>query len=290
MDEFEIIDHSLSLGKCFILKSTWQSSYANIINKEGVSILRLSTSAGWRGTDLAFLKDITTLKGVEIYNWDVHDLTPLYAISGLEILSVDVLLKIQIDIGRFPNLKVFMCTNSPKIKNLEQCENLEYLNITNYPYESFSEISRLKQLKRIFISSRKLNSFKGVAGLEKLEILDLYDCRKLLSLEEIQTAKNLRHIEITSCTKFSDISPLGQLSNLHYLKIENCGPIETIRCLKSCQNLESLFIIGNKPIVDGDLSVIKELPHLENISLARKRHYNLSSDQILSIINHKKRN
>ncbi|MFH6576788.1 hypothetical protein ACHMWS_17545, partial [Aeromonas caviae] len=47
------------MGRCLVLTAPWSDSFKSIIDKENISVLRLSQSAGWNGSDISFINLIT---------------------------------------------------------------------------------------------------------------------------------------------------------------------------------------------------------------------------------------
>jgi len=178
MTKYLIEDDELGFGKCLVLKTNWSSSYESVINDMDISLLRLSFSNGWKDTGLVFLENLYKLKGLEVYSWKVNDLTPLYKLPELTYLGIQADIKKKFELKRFPELKVLKIVLNAKVKNLPECVNLEHINIVNFPYESFAEISSLTKLIRVQITSRKLSSTEGISKLPEIEELDFYDCKK----------------------------------------------------------------------------------------------------------------
>ena len=104
-----------------------------MIDKEEVDSLRLSFSLGWRESDVSFIRDCRNLRGLEIFSWDVVDLTPVEELEQLEFLSIQVDLKKNFDLSHFPTLKTLKLFWKPSVVNLERCTDLDELNVVDYP-------------------------------------------------------------------------------------------------------------------------------------------------------------
>ncbi len=287
MTNYLIEDDESGLGKCLVLKTNWSSSYESVINNKNISILRLSFSIGWKDAELGFIENLHKLRGLEVYSWKVNDLTPLYKLPDLNYLGIQADIKKKFELKRFPELKVLKIVLNAKVKDLPECVNLEHINIVNYPYESFVKISNLIKLKRVQITSRKLTSTEGISNFPEVEELDFYDCKKLNSLAEINRIEKIKRIHFSNCNGISGIDVLGGAKNLESIIIENCGELKSIDCLQKCRNLKRLLLIGNTSIKDGDLSVIRTLPKLKDIRVGEHKHYNMSKEQIMKVVNNK---
>lgn len=46
----------------------WRPGFASDFERHGAAVLRLTTSMGWDGDDIAFVRDIPGLVGLQIYD------------------------------------------------------------------------------------------------------------------------------------------------------------------------------------------------------------------------------
>ena len=58
-------------------------------------------------------------------------------------------------------------------------------------------------LKQLYLTSRKLESLKGIEQLGSLELLDLYNCPFLTSMAGTKQLPKLKTIEIEACNRVS---------------------------------------------------------------------------------------
>ncbi|MDX9701462.1 MAG: hypothetical protein RBU23_00310 [Candidatus Auribacterota bacterium] len=289
MDKYEISEDEF--GRWFSLKANWELAFKEVIIKNRLSNLHLCHFSGWRDTNIDFVNDLfdlTFINRVHIFKWGIQDLTPLYHLKHLTKLFLEVNLKKEFDLSKFPNLEDLSIIFVPKYVGLSECYNLEYLCVDRYPYESFVEIAKLKKLKKLHIISRKLVSTKGISNFKDLHTLHFYDCRKLVSLEELDTAVNLTSIELSACKHIEDFEIIGNLKHLDTLILENCGELKNIRFLEKCKKLRRLFLFGTY-VGDRDLSVITELPNLQDAAFAERRDNSLTTEQIKKILEQRKK-
>lgn len=274
-------DKEGEFGVRMVLEDGWHDHFGEVIRREKVTWLMLSWYAGWTDTDLSFLSLFPGMRAVEVYSWDVTDLTPLYALQGLEYLGFQVGLKKAFDLGKFPHLKRLFATCGPRVSNIAACTQLNYLNAVNYPAVDLTPISGCCGLNQLRLESRKLHSLHGINNLKALKWFSLFDCRCLESLGGIDTLDQLQTIKVRTCRKIARFPDLSRLGKLKELCIEDCGELESIQCLRGCNSLERVLIIGDTTIKDGDLSVLKTLPNLKEVRVRKRRHYNLSNQDIL---------
>jgi Leucine-rich repeat (LRR) protein len=254
-----------------IVKSKWYSSYEQIIIDNNINAIRLSFSNGWTDDNIIFLERIRGLRCVEIYSWKVSDLTSLYKLFRLTSICAQVSLKKEFDLAHFPLLSTLKINLSFMVKNLAACKELEHVNIINYPYMSFEEMSNLKKLSSMYISSNQITSMMGICNFTKLQELDLYDCKKLKSLAGIKQAKALKNLTITKCKNLNSIEEVGELHGLNSLVLEDCGEIQSINCLRECKKIKRLLLIGETYVINYDESVIEDIPSLTDVRFSKWR-------------------
>lgn len=262
--------------KCMVLKSSWRNKFQKVLIKKNILALRLSFSAGWRESDISFVSGLP-LKSLEVYNWDVKDISPIASLKELEYLGLECNYR-KFDFSVLSNLKNCFMRYRPGSETIFSIMSLNEINMISYPFEDISPISHLKNLKTLKIQSRKLKSLKGIEELAQLEHLDLFECTQLTDIHSLVDAAKIRKLEIETCKKISDITPIGNLKDLEYLKLDNCGNINSLLPLKSCERLSTLFFVLTY-IVDGKVSFLKDL-NLQNVAFGNRRHYDCKREDV----------
>jgi hypothetical protein len=271
-DTFKIVDYDFLPERCLLLNGEWQSKFADVMEKEKINCLRLSYSAGWKSTDLSFLSEVPFLKGLDVYSYDVFDLSDIEKLKQLEHFSFDDMkLKIGLDFTKLPNLKSCSGSWSKKVQSLFECDNLERLSLDKYPGSDLELLSTMEKLEFLHLQSRKMTSLNGIENLN-LSNLELAYCTGLSDIYSIKKLPEMTHVEFTSCKKVFDFSSLSYLKKLKKLLIEGCGSIQSLSFLTDCSDLEELYLIDVK-IEDGDCSPIIKLGKLKKLALASKRNH-----------------
>ena len=201
--KFEIRKDEHGYGDVLILKSDWSDSVYDYMIKKRIIALRLSDSAGFSGKDLSFLHKLTFLKSLELYCWEAKDIKNIESLSQLEVLSVQFLSNKKLDFSAFKNLRIAMFTWKEGLASILKLESIEHLNIENYGCSNLEPIAHMGKLKKLYLTSRKLETLKGIENLKSLEVLDLYNCQKLVSTAGIEQCKKLGEIEIEACNKLN---------------------------------------------------------------------------------------
>ncbi|MGY8773176.1 hypothetical protein [Spongiibacter tropicus] len=274
------------MGLALVLKGPWSDDFIGIIKKEHISVLRLSYSAGWKGENISFLENLQGigLRGVEVYAWDIKDITPLEFIPDIEYLGLQCQFTKAPDFSGFRRLKICKFQWRPKAISIFNCSNLEVLNIINYREENLKILKNMPDLKRLQITSRKLTSLTGIELLEHLRILDLAECTNLKSLDGIEKCKKLQIVELENCKRVSDVSSLGALANLRQLVLTNCGHIISLQPLTKCLLLERLTFNGDTNVEDGELTPLLDIPELKQIVFVDRQHYTQKREQISAML------
>lgn len=283
-DELYFIDEAdNNLGRCLVIKAPWSEDFIEIINRENISVLRLTESMGWSDKDLSFLQDLSDipLRGIEIYSWDIKDLTPLSFMPSIEGLGLQCQFTKAPDFSEFTNLKNFKCFWRPKAKTVFGCKSLKVLNIVNWSEENIEALGDMTRLERLQLTSRKLVSLNGIESLQSLKILDLADCTKLRSVDGIESCQDLTTIEFEACKKIEGFPSLSRLNYLRTLILRDCGKIASLKPIEECTSLETVDLSGDTVIEDGNLSPLLQLPRLNVVRFQDRKHYSHKSEEIM---------
>lgn len=189
-------------GKVLIPRSGWRTSFTDILLNQNISALRLSYSAGFRGDSIEFIADLPFLTSLEIYSFDVHDISPIQHLKKLEVLGLEVKSAKGLNHWRAP-LRVALLRWCKDLSFVFDRNTIEYLNVVNYPYENLQPLASLALLRRLSLTSRKLKLLDGIDRLSALAHLDLYSCPSLLSVEDARTKGSIKHLEIEACRHVS---------------------------------------------------------------------------------------
>ncbi|MCG9754331.1 hypothetical protein L1D40_03705 [Shewanella insulae] len=203
MNNFEIREDENGIGKVLILKGAWADEVSAYMRENGIYALRLTDSFGFKGHDLSFLSKLSFLRSLEIYCWEAKGLKVIESLPQLEILGLQYKSTQKIDLSAFSKLRVALITWSKGLGSLLELASLEKLNIQNYPHNNLEPITSMVNLKQLYLTSRKLESLKGIEELGNLEVLDLYNCPFLVSMAGTEKCPRLNIIEVEACNRVS---------------------------------------------------------------------------------------
>jgi Leucine-rich repeat (LRR) protein len=286
-DDFFIADDDWGFGQCMVLKAPWRDEFANIMRIQGLTVLRLSSSVGWKETDISFVADLDFLAGIEVYNWDVKDVSPIFRNTGLRYVGLACLFTSKAEFQRLKNLEACFIRWHPKISGLESCTNLRHLNIENYPFESLVELASLTKMERLDLLSRKLTSLRGIEAMTKLKRFGSFSCTQLSDILPLLACTNLEKIKFEACKKLASLPSLMQLENLTNIALADCGRIETLTPLADCKSLQELNFIGDTSINDGNLDFLLEHPSIQNVWYANRKHYSMTREELAERLKNK---
>ena len=274
------------IGRCLVLKSNWSDRFLRIIDEENISTLRLSSSMGWADSDISFVANLSTtrLNGIEIYNWNIRDVTPLQELKEIRYIGLQCDFVRAPDFSTFEKLTELFLFWKSKAVTIFECSRLEILNVVNFPSVNLLELRQMVNLKQLQITSRKLESLRGIEQFNSLEIIDLAECPRLESLLGLESCKNLERVELDNCKRIEDVGGLGGLTRLKEVLLIDCGKLKSLQPLADLQSLKSLNFAGDTYIEDGVLSFLATMPQLENVRFANRRHYSDNRDELNAIL------
>lgn len=200
MSKFEIRDDENGIGEVLILKGDWSDDVQSHMEKNNIFALRLTNSFGFNHENISFLSKLKFLRSLEIYCWNAKGLNVIESLPQLEVIGLQCKSAKKIDFSNHTNLKVALVTWSKGLSSLLEVPSLEKLNLQNYPHEDLIPISSMTKLKKLYLTSRKLESLRGIENLHSLVLLDLYNCPFLTSLSGTEHCLNLK-IEIEACNR-----------------------------------------------------------------------------------------
>lgn len=203
MSNFEVRRDDNGVGKVLILKGPWSDEIPAYMQEHGIFALRLTDSFGFKGHDISFIPTLSFLRSLELYCWEAKGVSILESLPQLEVIGLQFKSSQKVNFSAFKNLKVALITWSKGIGSLLESPSIEKLNIQNYPHRTLDPISAMTSLKQLYLTSRKLESLKGIELLGRIELLSLYNCPFLTSLAGIERCPMLKAVEIQACNRLS---------------------------------------------------------------------------------------
>jgi len=242
----------------------------NLDGIEWIPNLQELNLRGNRISDISRLSGLRRLEKLNLRGNDIRDISPLAELSMLEYLNLYANSGIQ-DIGPLKGLK-----------------NLHTLILAYVPVgDQVDNLAELTLLRRLNLRSAGINDLSFLAGLKKMENLNLFGNSSLSALEVIGTLEDLDTLILANVPTNGDLGFLRGLAKLRYLNLRESGAIDidpvsglldleylnlhsnpgisTIQPIKNLRRLETL-ILANVPVGD-EVAVIGDLPHLKILNL-----------------------
>lgn len=267
-------------GKCLVLTGPWHDNYAHFMSMNGVTVLRLSSSAGWGGDDISFVADLKFLSGVEVFSWSVKDVTPIFQNLSLRYVGLQCHSSAKAEFQFLRDLEVCKIFWSPGISGLGSRSKLKHLNIVDYPYDDLTSFISLNKLERLQIVSKKLVSLLGIESMAQLRVFDAANCQKLSDISSLVHCSNLQALEFNGCRHISQIPSGIALGQLKIACFIDCGRIKSLAPLANCKNLRELKFTGDTYISDGNLDFLLTHVSVRDVWFANRSHYSLQREQL----------
>jgi internalin A len=221
-----------------------------------------------REDDLSFLAQLPSLRGLVLNGGGVRDLSPVERLHGLETLTLNTPAKpkLPLDFSAFGSLKTLRLYWNPGFESVFSCTTLESLFVFGPPDPDLARFGALPRLRRLELSQgRKLTSTAGVGA--SVTFLGLYQQAALRELTELPA------LDVLAIEGSKQLGELATVPTLTTLKAANCGDIASLAPLRGLDRLQEFFAWESTRIVDGDLSVLLELPRLRAIGMRDRREY-----------------
>ena len=236
----------------------------------------LSPHAGFKGTDVSFLKDAPALKYLTIANNEHIDISPLPGLNNLRYLALHEIAQ-AVDLSDLERLEILRIDWHKKlILPASNCP-IEELYLRSYrpQSKSLAELPAYPVLKKFELVLGNLESLDGIEALRSLEYAELSYLKQLKSINALGRT-NIRTLFLDCCKKVKDYEALRACKNLKLLILNGQGDIPSLKLINDVPNLEELRFIKST-ITDGDMT---PLLNLKKAAFFKSNHYSHTPEQI----------
>lgn len=230
------------------------SNNKNLEDLTGISGMEELVNLDLRETavsDIGVLKNLKSLKSVDIGYTLVEDTSPLMGCSGIEVLYAGY------------NNENF--TDSSIMSVAGSLKNLKELDLTGdvVVADGMDKLKKLKNLVSLKLGGTFINDkhCKYLEGLESLEVLVLQSNINITDFKFLKKLKNLKELDL-SATGITDISGIEKLNKLKKLDL-SLTFVEDISMLGKLKNLEHLVLTGSDSINKQVKDLKKAMPGCE---------------------------
>jgi hypothetical protein len=222
-NDIEHPEFSVEMGWLKFEPEYIQSQVA-FVNDNKINSIMIDLSS-FDSENLSFLSLLhSEIEELILFTDDKNKLDFFYGLKNLKNLIVYNSNNWTFDLNHFPQLIDLRIEWNKNIINLDKCDKLVFLSLTNYnpKYQNLKELSMLKNLEALKISRSRLQSLDGIQNLQNLKSLNLYKLRTLKSIDELLSVKNNLHsLSLDFCPNINDYNILESLTNLENLNIQN---------------------------------------------------------------------
>ena len=259
-----------------IIKGEWKESYFELITKKNIKALFLNCSLGWSEDNYDFFEKLPpTIEEIDILDDYIKNLRGLEIQKKLTRLKLDAIIQSEINFKKLTSLnELYIHAENLVEESLYDVIHLEKLHIDEFKQKDNHQLGNLVNLNKLTIGNSNITSLEFLKKLDKLETLELYNCKKVLNFSAIKHLKNLKRLDISGYKNIGDISFVSNLKDLEVLLID-AGIVDSIKPLSNLFNLKALSIYGkNSKIKDCDLDPIRQLKNLSILDIVNKKDYN----------------
>lgn len=226
--------------------------------------------------DVEFLKTCTFIEGIILLGVP-KNYEAIYELKNLRKINIYSDKDFDFCFDNFDKLQSCFIENPNRVNALFDCLSLEELTVGGYKSEDLGSVGRLINLKRLDVRTSSIRSLEGIAGLKCMELLELNYLKNLRILSELGELHQLKKLSIVNCPKISSIEDLRHLTNLEFVRIDNCKNIESIKPLNDLDELQTVHLLQNTNVVDGDMTPLLKR---KDALFGSRKHYSHNNDEI----------
>jgi internalin A len=163
---------------------------------------------------------------------------------------------------------------------------LESLVTWNFDGSDFRPLNNYSRLKNLAVrEAPRLQSLRGINVMNSLSALNLHLARQLSDISDLaESGSTLNKLSFDFCSRIGRLDALRSLRRLRLLGVSDCKRIESLAPLGQLTQLEVLHGWGSTRIVDGNLSLLLQLPRLREVRMKSRIEYRPSVDEITTAI------
>ena len=187
---------------------------------------------------------------------EIRDLTPFQYFGGIKSFNVSAAAKDLSPIANYTSLESLYIENNKHVLDI-------------------SVIGHFKNLKTLSLRNTQVLSLEPLAGLSKLETLNLHvepqtGLPKRTGLDALRHLKSLRQLDIDSAEALDD-----QIKDLQQLQVLTIyGPVRDVCNLKNLKQLYLMYLVNSEI---RDVTCLKDLKELVSITLDNNPIRNISA-------------
>jgi hypothetical protein len=266
--------------RTLVVTGPWSHEASEALGHAGADALVINYARGFeadleRGA-LEFLDPRFRVRRLHVLDRGIDDVSPIYRLRGsLEELSIQVASTASLDLAELPGLRRLSGEWSlirPSLAAISELTEIITWRFAEPDLVAFEPHARLKRLT--VKDAPNLESLDGLTGSHGLRHLEVRSARRLADISTlVEVGSSLEELVLEKCQAIESLKPVAAARRLQILKIGDCGDLPSAFELQGLDHLEELHAWGSTCFIDGDLSVLADLPALREIRMQDRRHY-----------------
>lgn len=255
-----------------MVRGKWRNEYANALRNRGVTALYLNVSYGWEQTSYDFLEELPFLEELSIIAGKSTNLTSISTLARLQKLSLTLSTKERVNFDKLHCLTDAYIYFWHGAKSILKCSTLQNLHLDEAQSLEPGFLDSLSGLDRLVVSNSNLADVSEIIGLKKLKNLELVNCKKVVDFDPLRSL-DLSWLSVKGCSQVKSLCFAKDMKSLGYINFSDVGNVSSLEPLREDLGLQAIAFAGSTNILDGDLSVLVDLPKLAMVMFALRSHY-----------------
>jgi internalin A len=273
---------ALPEGNTLVVTGPWSREAADLLKLGEVNGLDLNYAKGFCESDLEFFEE-WPLRRLHVLDRKLADLDPIRRVApSLKEFSVQAGPEARMDFIAMPILRSLVGYWWQIRPLLENVESLRTLITFDFDEVSLLPLIDQPSLEKLTLKAApRIENLQGLNAFASLSFLGIHLTRKFTDISEFSGSHPvLQELKFEYCSQFSSLVPLQGLTGLRRLMISDCKKIDSLKPLAGLSKLEAFMAWGTTRIIDGDLSVLCELPELKELRMQSRKEYRPSLEEV----------
>lgn len=253
-------------------EETWKLLNDDFFTIRPELALRVYSHAEGTFKNLSFLKYLTNLKKLILFEWLIEDLTPLVYLTNLESLSIADIKSKNISyapLGTLTHLKSLHITGTKKdMEIISTLKNLEELALSSVKIDSLALLLPLHKLQKLRIMLGGIRNFELLPKIGKINYLEIIYIRMLpeVALLPIAQMPYLTKLELRNLGYIKTFTWLNGADKLEELSIDTLFGLESLEGIDKLPQLKKFFVVATK-MKDKSIDALLRCKNIQELGI-----------------------